>query len=50
MKKDVGMANCFSKMYGNSAFNYLQINDAYQYLMLHPYITVSRTIINIILS
>ena len=42
------MANLFSKKYGNKgwAFNYLQIKDAYQYLMLYPYITVSRTIVN----
>ena len=46
---DVGMANRFSKKYGNKgwAFNYLWIKDAYQHLMLYPYITVSRTIINI---
>ena len=45
------MANRFSKKYGNKgAFNYLRIKDAYQHLMLHPYITVSRTIVNIILS
>ena len=53
MKKgDVGMANRFSKKYKNKgwAFNYLWIKDAYQHLMLHPYITVSRTIVNIILS
>ena len=53
MKKgDVGMANRFSKKYGKKgwAFNYLQIKDAYQHLMLYPYITVSRTIVNIILS
>ena len=53
MKKgDVGMANRFSKKYGNKgwAFNYLWINDAYQHLMLHPYITASKTIFNIILS
>ena len=40
MKKgDVGMANRFSKKYGNKgwAFNYLWIKDAY------PYITASRT-------
>ena len=46
MKKgDVGMANRFSKKYGNYgwAFNYLWIKDAYQHLMLHPYITASRT-------
>ena len=45
MKKgDVGMANRFSKKYGNKgwAFNYLWIKDAYQHLMLHPYITASR--------
>ena len=46
MKKgDVGMAKHFSKKYGNKewAFNYLWIKDAYQHLMLHPYITASRT-------
>ena len=51
MKKgDVGMANRFSKKYGNKgwAFNYLWIKYAYQHLMLHPYITASRTIFNII--
>ena len=45
MKKgDVRMANRLSKTYGNKgwAFNYLRIKDAYQHLMLHPYITVSR--------
>ena len=53
MKKgDVGMANRFSKKYGNKGlpFNYLRIKDAYQHLMLDPYITASRTIFNIILS
>ena len=53
MKKgDVGMANRFLKKYGNKGlpFNYLRIKDAYQHLMLHPYITASRTIFNIILS
>ena len=53
MKKgDVGMANPFSKKYWNKGlrFNYLWIKDAYQHLMLHPYITASRTIFNIILS
>ena len=46
MKKgDVGMAKHFSKKYGKKgwAFNYLWIKDAYQHLMLHPYITASRT-------
>ena len=46
MKKgDVGMAKHFSKKYGNKgwAFNYLWIKDAYQHLMLHAYITASRT-------
>ena len=49
MKKgDVGMANCFSKKYGNNGlpFNYLRIKYTYQHLMLHPYITASRTIFN----
>ena len=62
MKKgDVGMAKHFSKKYGNKgwAFDYpvsaiwnqfLFCQDACQCLMLHPYITASRTIINIILS
>ena len=53
MKKgDVGMAISFLKKYGNKgwAFNYLRIKDAYQHMMLHPYITASRTIFNIILS
>ena len=42
------MANRFSKKYGNMGlpFNYLRIKDAYQHLMLHPYITASRTIFN----
>ena len=41
---DVGMANRFSKKYGNKgwAFNYLRIKDAYQHWKLHPYITASR--------
>ena len=46
MKKgDVGMANHFSNKYRNKgwAFNYLGIKDAYQHLMLHSYITASRT-------
>ena len=58
MKKgDVGMAKHFSKKYGNKgwAFDYpvsaiwnkfLFCQDACQCLMLHPYITASRTIIN----
>ena len=53
MKKgDVGMANRFSKKYWNKGwhFNYLGIKYAYQHLMLHPYITVSRTIVNMLLS
>ena len=58
MKKgDVGMAKCFSKKYGNKgrAFNYLQseyklCQDACQHLMLHPYITVSKTFVSILLS
>ena len=39
------MANRFSKKYRNmgGAFNYLRIKDAYQHLMLHPYITASKT-------
>ena len=39
------MANRFSKKYRHKggAFNYLRIKDAYQHLMLHPYITASRT-------
>ena len=53
MKKgDVGMAKRFSKKYGNK--DELQLpailcQDACQRLMLHPYITASRTIVNIIL-
>ena len=63
MKKgDVGMAKRFSKKYGNKgwAFNYLQsqlpaiwiklCQDACQHLMVHPYITASKTIVNILLS
>ena len=57
MKKgDVGMVKLFSKKYGNKgrAFNYLAIRklyqDACQRLMLHPYITASRTIVSILLS
>ena len=40
------MANHFSKKYRNKglAFNYLQIKDAYQHLMLHPYITASEQV------
>ena len=61
MKKgDVGMAKHFSKKYGNKgwAFDYpvsaiwnhfLFCQDACQCLMLHPYITASRNIINIVL-
>ena len=44
MKKgDVGKTKHFSKKYRNKgwAFNYRQ--DAYQHLMLHLYITASRT-------
>ena len=48
------MAKCFSKKYGNKgrAFNYLQseyklCQDAWQCLKLHPYITASKTIVNI---
>ena len=59
-KGDVGMAKHFSKKYGNKgwAFDYpvsaiwnkfLFCQDACQCLMLHPYITASRTIINIVL-
>ena len=55
-KRDVGMAKHFSKKYGNKgwAFDYpvsaiwnkfLFCQDACQCLMLHPYITASRTII-----
>ena len=55
MKKgDVGMAKHFSKKYGNKgwAFDYpvsaiwnqfLFCQDACQRLMLHPYITASKT-------
>ena len=52
-KRDVGMVKWFSKNYGNKGINYLQ-SECYikmpVSLMLHPYITASRTIINIILS
>ena len=51
------MAKFFSKKYGNKgrAFNYLHselklCQDACQRLMLHPYITASKNIINILLS
>ena len=55
-KRDVGMAKHFCKKYGNKgwAFDYpvsaiwnkfLLCQDACQCLMLHPYITASRTII-----
>ena len=52
-KGDVGMAKCFSKKYGNKGSASLPAylcQVAYQHLMLHPYITASRTIINIVLS
>ena len=60
-KRDVGMAKHFSIKYRNKgwAFDYpvsviwnkfLFCQDACQCLMLHPYITASRTIINIVLS
>ena len=49
------MAKRFSKMYGNKgrAFNKLQSESYVKmpvsiYLMLHPYITASRTILNIL--
>ena len=50
------MVKCFSKKYGNKgrAFNKVQsesyVKIACQHLMLHPYITASRTIVNILLS
>ena len=62
MKKGgVGMAKHFSKKYGNKGWaidypvsaiwnQFLFCQDAYQCLMLHPYITASRTIIKIVLS
>ena len=54
MKKgDVGMVKRFSKKYGNTvrAFNYLQYErDMCERQMLHPYITASRIIVNILLS
>ena len=53
MKKgDVGMANRFSKKVRKQgmSFQHLWIKDAYQHLMLHPYITASRTIFIIKLS
>ena len=44
MKKgDVWMANRFSKKFGNKGWMSFRIKDAYQHLMLHPYITASRT-------
>ena len=54
MKKgDVGMAKRFSKKYGMSyqlrAIRKL-CQDACQCLMLHPYITASRTMVNILQS
>ena len=54
MKKgDVGMAKRFSK--STETRDKLQLlvilcQDACQRLMLHPYITASRTIVNIVLS
>ena len=47
-KGDVGMAKCFSKNYGNRGCYQLcairkLCQDACQRLMLHPYITASRT-------
>ena len=53
MKKgDVGMAKRFSKKYGNKDDQLPAIlcQDACQLLMLHPYITASRTIISFVLS
>ena len=58
MKKgDVGMAERFSKKYGNKGWASTTFNpksklcqDACQCLMLHPYITASRTMVNILLS
>ena len=50
------MAKRFSKKYGNKGMSFQLpairklCQDAYQHLMLHPYITDSRTIINIVLS
>ena len=47
------MAKCFSKKYGNKGSASLPANlcqVAYQHLMLHPYITASRIIINFVLS
>ena len=56
-KGDVGIVICFSKKYGNKgrAFKYLQSKSyvkmsAGQRLMLHPYITTSNTIVNVLLS
>ena len=52
-KRYVGMVKRFSKNYGNKGINYLQSESYIKMpvsLMLHPYITASRTIINIILS
>ena len=54
MKKgDVGMAKRFSKKYGSR--DELQLpailcQDACQHLMLHPYMTASRTFVNIKLN
>ena len=54
MKKgDVGMAKHFSKsteMRDELQLPAILCQDACQRLMLHPYITVSRTIINIVIS
>ena len=52
-KGDVGMVKDFSKMYGNKGQLQSEIEvsqDACQHLMLHPYITASRTIVSIVLS
>ena len=55
-KGDVGMAKCFSKKVQKQGMSFQLpairklCQDACQRLMLHPYITASRTIDNIILS
>ena len=55
-KRDVGMAKCFSKNNGKHGMSFqlpaIQklCQDACQRLMLHPYVTASRTIVNSVLS
>ena len=49
-KGDVGVAKRFSKKYRNKGWAAILCQDACQHLMLHTYITASRTIIIIVLS